>query len=227
MFLGGIEFFELNGAFLFLRTLWFSLLTEEQISVALHTNNQFMSIDSFNFVIRWQNFSIQGSFDGLESIHLPFSKDWAPDLILHNSLEEKFIFRQLGLLKHTGQFVYIISVHTTSTCEPNFRNFPLGVQNCQLKFGSWINEQYQVEYRVGVNDTVALNDFASHTGWKVVATSSHLESKQYPLFEEPSNIVVFDFAFRKEPFYISQAERVRKVRILKVSLNTKCVVIKT
>ena len=29
----------------------------------------------------------------------------------------------------------------------NDHSFPFGVQTCQLKFGSWVNEQYKVEYR--------------------------------------------------------------------------------
>ena len=34
-----------------------------------------------------------------------------------------------------------------SACAPNFSKFPWGVQVCSLKFGSWINSQYNVEYR--------------------------------------------------------------------------------
>ena len=34
-------------------------------------------------------------YSGIESATLPFSKFWAPELILHNSVEEKFIYRQV------------------------------------------------------------------------------------------------------------------------------------
>ena len=47
-------------------------------------------------------------------------------------------------MKNNGEFVYIISIHTKSACEPNFEEFPFGMQLCQLKFGSWVNEQYKV-----------------------------------------------------------------------------------
>ena len=57
-----------------------------------------------------------------EALHLPVQ------VILHNSVEEKFIFRQLGVLHHTGHLVYVIAVHSKSACHPNFASFPWGLQ---------------------------------------------------------------------------------------------------
>ena len=84
-------------------------------------------------------------YDDIVSVPLPFSKVWAPEVaalddlsisellpphqvILHNSVEEKFIFRQLGVLHHTGHLVYVIAVHSKSACSPNFASFPWGLQ---------------------------------------------------------------------------------------------------
>ena len=112
-------------------------------------------------------------WDGVQSLPLPFSKVWTPEVILHNSVEEKFMFRQVGLLNHTGNIVYAIAVHTKSACAPNFANFPWGVQVCSLKFGSWINSQYNVEYRLSnTNTTIGLGDFIQTVGWEVVNTNS-------------------------------------------------------
>ncbi len=44
------------------------------------------------------------------------------------------------MVKHTGEFVYLVSVHTRSACQPNFEDFPFGMQTCRLVFGSWANE---------------------------------------------------------------------------------------
>ncbi len=72
------------------------------------------------------------------------------------------------MVKHRGEFVFIISVHTKSGCEPNFENFPFGLQSCHLKFGSWVNNDYNVQYRISANETVELGDFTSPSGWKVI-----------------------------------------------------------
>ena len=37
-------------------------------------------------------------WDGVESVPLPFSTVWTPEVILHNSVEEKFMFRNTKLL---------------------------------------------------------------------------------------------------------------------------------
>lgn len=73
-------------------------------------------------------------YEGIDSLTLPFSKVWAPEVILHNSVEEKFVFRQVGVIKSSGEIVYMISVHTKSTCEPNYENFPFGLQASQRYF---------------------------------------------------------------------------------------------
>jgi hypothetical protein len=58
-----------------------------------------------------------------------------------------------------------------------------------------------VEYRIAANETVALDEFSSPTGWSVAATEARLESKRDPLFEEQSHVVVYDFAFVRERFF--------------------------
>ena len=80
-------------------------------------------------------------YDGIDSVPLPFSQTWSPEVILHNSVEEKFIYRRVGVVRHTGEIVYVVSVHTKSACEPNYESYPFGMQLCSLKFGSWVNGQ--------------------------------------------------------------------------------------
>lgn len=141
-------------------------------------------------------------------MRLPFSNSWAPEVILLNAVEEKFMFRYHGVVRNQGDLIYIVSIHTKSSCKPNFeddhqgRSFPFNVQTCSLKFGSWVNEQYQVEYRVNANESdINLDDFSSPTGWNVLATEAALESIQYPMFEEPSHLVKFTFSFKRDLFY--------------------------
>ena len=75
-------------------------------------------------------------YDGLTSVPLPFSKSWAPDLVLVNAAEDKFVFRQVGIVKSNGDIVYVVAVHAKSTCAPNYENHPFGIQTCQVKFNN-------------------------------------------------------------------------------------------
>ena len=51
----------------------------------------------------------------------------------------------------------------------HFFRFRIGehLQVCSLQFGSWINSQYGVEYRLPRNSTVGLTDFQQTVGWQV------------------------------------------------------------
>ncbi|XP_023333763.1 neuronal acetylcholine receptor subunit alpha-3 [Eurytemora carolleeae] len=124
---------------------------------------------------RWE----PDKYENIESVNLPFSKDWSPDVLLYNGLEDKFMYNKVGILEHTGEITYIIALYTQSSCSPNFTDFPWGIQVCSLKFGSWINTQYRVEYRLPSNSSVGLNEFESGVGWKIVNTSSRLQSVQH------------------------------------------------
>ena len=65
------------------------------------------------------------------------------------------------------------------------------------------------------NETdVDLADFTSPTGWEIVATEAKVESVHYPKFEEPSRLVVFTFAFKRNLYYDSMSGILWKVCIL-------------
>ena len=95
---------------------------------------------SFNFTfyvyVRWNDERYgwnPSDYEGLTSIPLPFSTSWAPDLVLVNAAEDKFIDRQVGVVKSNGDIVYVVGILTKSNCAPNYNNYPFGIQTCQVK----------------------------------------------------------------------------------------------
>lgn len=183
-------------------------------SIDLDVSSGLFKTDGY-MVLKWNTprfgWSLE-DYSGVDSIQLPSSDSWAPDgvfgLILLNAVDEKFMFRHHGIVRHQGDLIYIVSIHTKSSCKPNFEDdlhgesFHFNVQTCSLKFGSWQNEQYQVDYRVNANDSdISLDQFSSPTGWNVLATEAKLQSIQYPMFEEPSPSVEFTFSFKRDLFY--------------------------
>jgi len=142
-----------------------------------------------------------GQYENIQSVPLPFSKVWSPDVMLQNAVEDKFMYSKVGILDHRGNITYLIAIHAKAACAPNFQDFPWGLQVCSLKLGSWINNQYRVVYRLPNNSTVGLNEFESTVGWKIVNTSSRLQSFQHPLAQEPAHLVVFDIAFLRETYF--------------------------
>ena len=76
-------------------------------------------------------------YEGLMSVPLPFSRSWAPDLVLVNSAEDKFVYRQVGVVKSNGDIVYVVGVHTKSNCAPNYENHPFGIQTCQVPINNF------------------------------------------------------------------------------------------
>ncbi|XP_040579662.1 neuronal acetylcholine receptor subunit alpha-3 [Lepeophtheirus salmonis] len=173
-------------------------LSLEVTSLDLNFGEGELKVDGL-ITLRWNDQRYKWNpedFEDIDSIELPFSKVWSPEVILLNARVEKFIHRQIGIVKSNGDIIYLLSMHSSSNCKPNFEKYPFGIQTCALKFGSWRNQHYKVEYNAK-NSTVADNDFVSTKGWAIQASSVNMESTQYPLFQEPLPSVVFNISFKK------------------------------
>ena len=84
-----------------------------------------------------------------------------------------------------------------------------------MKFGSWVNEHYRVQYRLAstapdqvinnqtknvITEDISLKEYDSPIGWKVIGTRAYMESTQHfpPLLEEPAQNMVFSLVFQRD-----------------------------
>merc|ERR1712080_646255 len=97
---------------------------------------------------RWE----PSEYDNIVSVPLPFSKVWAPEVILHNSVEERFIYRQIGVVHHTGHFVYVIAAIQSLLAVPILRAFHGGCKSAvfSLGLGSTVSTGLSIAFPVTV-----------------------------------------------------------------------------
>jgi hypothetical protein len=48
---------------------------------------------------------------------------------------------------------------------------------------------------------INLEEFNSPTGWQILAGEARLESAQFPVFEEPSSMVVYTISFKRDFYF--------------------------
>ncbi|XP_076105585.1 neuronal acetylcholine receptor subunit alpha-10-like [Mytilus galloprovincialis] len=86
------------------------------------------------------------AFDGIESIVLPVSLIWKPDITLYNSISEEFYgfdsFR--ALIHFDGNVTYNFPTKVEASCPIDVSRFPFDRQVCDLMFGSWVYNGFQL-----------------------------------------------------------------------------------
>jgi len=82
------------------------------------------------------------SYDGVESVPLPFSTVWTPEVILDNSVEEQFMFRQVAVLYHWAHCLCYCCTHQVCLCS-NILTLSLGGPGMQSEV--WLLDQQPVQ----------------------------------------------------------------------------------
>ncbi len=65
-----------------------------------------------------------------------------------------------------------------------------------------------------MNSDINLDEFNSPTGWQIIAAEARLESAQYPLFEEPSHMVVYTISFKRDIYFDTNTGTLKRVRCI-------------
>uniref|UniRef100_A0A3P8S4S9 Cholinergic receptor, nicotinic, alpha 10b n=1 Tax=Amphiprion percula TaxID=161767 RepID=A0A3P8S4S9_AMPPE len=78
-------------------------------------------------------------YDGLDTIRIPSSYVWRPDIVLYNSADDEFSssMETNVVLRNDGQVMWDQPAITKSSCSVDVAFFPFDVQQCHLTFGSW------------------------------------------------------------------------------------------
>ena len=71
------------------------------------------------------------------------------------------------------------------------------------------------------SSVINFDEFNSPTGWQIAAAEARLESSQFPLFEEPSHMVVYTISFKRDTYFDPATGTLKRVR---TQLNILCCV---
>ena len=93
--------------------------------------------------------------------------------------------------------------------------FSFNVSNLYFRAGNGTSSS-------SMNSDINLDEFNSPTGWQIVAAEARLESAQYPLFEEPSHMIVYTISFKRDVYFDTNTGILKRVGInLFPALNIK------
>nr|XP_054586962.1 neuronal acetylcholine receptor subunit alpha-10 isoform X1 [Nothobranchius furzeri] len=144
-------------------------------------------------------------YDGLDTIRIPSSYVWRPDIVLYNSADDQFSssMETNVVLRSDGQVTWDQPAITKSSCSVDVAFFPFDVQQCHLTFGSWTHNGNQMDL-INSLDSADLADFVPNVEWEqVLGMPSKRNVILYGCCSEPYPDITFTLHLkRRASFYI-------------------------
>ncbi|KAK6322354.1 hypothetical protein J4Q44_G00071460 [Coregonus suidteri] len=108
-------------------------------------------------------------YDGLDTIRIPSSYVWRPDIVLYNNADDQFSssMETNVVIRDDGQIMWDQPAITKSSCSVDVSFFPFDAQQCRLTFGSWTHNGNQMDL-VNALDSADLADFVANVEWEVL-----------------------------------------------------------
>ncbi|XP_053312710.1 neuronal acetylcholine receptor subunit alpha-10 [Spea bombifrons] len=154
----------------------------------------------FDAYLRWN----KDDYDGLDTIRIPSSYVWRPDIVLYNNADDQFTgsMETNVVIRYDGQIMWDSPAITKSSCKVDVSFFPFDGQQCRLTFGSWTYNGNQIDI-LNHLDTGDLTDFVENVEWEILGMPAKKNVITYGCCSEPYPDVTYTLILkRRASFYI-------------------------
>ncbi|XP_074869950.1 neuronal acetylcholine receptor subunit alpha-10 [Carettochelys insculpta] len=143
-------------------------------------------------------------YDGIDTIRVPSSYVWRPDIVLYNNADDQFTgsMETNVVIRYDGRVMWDSPAITKSSCKVDVSYFPFDRQQCRLTFGSWTYNGNQIDLLNGL-DTGDLTDFVENVEWEVLGMPAKRNVIIYGCCSEPYPDITYTLLLkRRASFYI-------------------------
>uniref|UniRef100_A0A8B9SMG6 Neurotransmitter-gated ion-channel ligand-binding domain-containing protein n=1 Tax=Anas platyrhynchos TaxID=8839 RepID=A0A8B9SMG6_ANAPL len=138
------------------------------------------------------------AYGGIDSIRIPSSYVWRPDIVLYNNADDRFggSMETNVVLRSDGHIMWDSPAITKSSCKVDVSYFPFDGQQCRLTFGSWTYNGNQIDLRNRL-DAGDLTDFVENVEWEVLGMPATRNVVTYGCCSEPYPDVTYTLLLKR------------------------------
>ncbi|KAL7844544.1 hypothetical protein SRHO_G00230830 [Serrasalmus rhombeus] len=154
----------------------------------------------FDAYLTWN----KADYDGLDTIRIPSSYVWRPDIVLYNNADDQFSssMETNVVISYDGHITWDQPAITKSSCKVDVSFFPFDAQQCRLTFGSWTHNGNQMDILNGM-DSADLADFVENVEWEVLGMPAKKNIILYGCCSDPYPDITYTLKLkRRASFYI-------------------------
>uniref|UniRef100_H3DFQ4 Cholinergic receptor, nicotinic, alpha 10a n=1 Tax=Tetraodon nigroviridis TaxID=99883 RepID=H3DFQ4_TETNG len=143
-------------------------------------------------------------YDGLDTIRIPSSYVWRPDIVLYNNADDHFTgpMDTNVVIRHDGQITWDSPAITKSSCRVDVSFFPFDAQQCRFTYGSWTYNGNQLDI-LNALDSADLADLVENVEWEILGMPAKKNVIQYGCCADPYPDVTYTLKLkRRASFYV-------------------------
>uniref|UniRef100_A0A3B4WMM2 Neuronal acetylcholine receptor subunit alpha-9-like n=1 Tax=Seriola lalandi dorsalis TaxID=1841481 RepID=A0A3B4WMM2_SERLL len=143
-------------------------------------------------------------YDGLDTIRIPSSYVWRPDIVLYNNADDHFTgpMDTNVVIRHDGQIMWDSPAITKSSCKVDVSFFPFDAQQCRFTYGSWTYNGNQLDIQNAM-ESADLADLVENVEWEVLGMPAKRNIILYGCCADPYPDVTYTLKLkRRASFYV-------------------------
>ncbi|XP_037079754.1 neuronal acetylcholine receptor subunit alpha-7-like isoform X5 [Pollicipes pollicipes] len=160
--------------------------------------NVWLNLEWNDVNLRWN----ASEYGGVQDLRIPPKKIWKPDVLMYNSADEKFdsTYPTNVVLKNNGSCLYIPPGIFKSTCKIDITWFPFDDQECDMKFGSWTYDGWQLDLILPSEEGDASN-FIPNGEWTLLGVPGQRNELSYACCPQPYIDITYKILIRRRTLY--------------------------
>ncbi|KAH9523935.1 Neuronal acetylcholine receptor subunit alpha-10, partial [Bulinus truncatus] len=162
------------------------------------TINVWLEQEWFDERLTWDPYD----YNNLKILRIPCEKLWLPDIVLYNSADDYTTgyMNSKAMVRHDGNIFWPPPAKFRSSCKIDITYFPFDDQTCELKFGSWTYDGFQVDI-TNRSATVDLQNYVFSGEWELMDVRIRRTEAYYNCCVEPYPDVRFTIVIRRKTLY--------------------------
>nr|XP_050854504.1 neuronal acetylcholine receptor subunit alpha-7-like isoform X1 [Vespula vulgaris] len=161
--------------------------------------NLWLKLEWNDVNMRW-NISDYG---GVKDLRIPPHRLWKPDVLMYNSADEGFdgTYPTNVVVKNNGTCLYVPPGIFKSTCKIDITWFPFDDQRCEMKFGSWTYDGFQLDLQLQDEAGGDISSFITNGEWDLLGVPGKRNEIYYNCCPEPYIDITFVVIIRRRTLY--------------------------
>ncbi|XP_043483930.1 neuronal acetylcholine receptor subunit alpha-7-like [Leptopilina heterotoma] len=161
--------------------------------------NLWLKLEWNDVNMRW-NISEYG---GVRDLRIPPHRLWKPDVLMYNSADEGFdgTYPTNVVVKSNGTCLYVPPGIFKSTCKIDITWFPFDDQKCEMKFGSWTYDGFQLDLQLQDENGGDISSFITNGEWDLLGVPGKRNEIYYNCCPEPYIDITFVVMIRRRTLY--------------------------
>ncbi|XP_065200630.1 neuronal acetylcholine receptor subunit alpha-7 isoform X15 [Planococcus citri] len=163
------------------------------------TLQQIIDVEWVDYNLKWNS----SEYGNVRDLRITPKNIWRPDILMYNSADEKFdgTYHTNVVVRSNGSCLYVPPGIFKSTCKIDITWFPFDDQYCDMKFGSWTYDGFQLDLEMKSEDGGDLSNFITNGEWYLLGMPGKKNTVVYACCPEPYVDITFIVQIRRRTLY--------------------------